>query len=76
MTTLHRPKPMPNIVLDFGRYRGRAVASVAAQDPGYLLWVATLPKVRGNPALWASVRGYLLQQLQAEIDAEMNGDLA
>ena len=66
----------PNIVLTFGKYQGRSVATVAAQDLRYLTWMASLPTVRANPTLWASVRGHLIEAFQAELDGERFGALA
>lgn len=68
-------KRFPNIVLSFGKYEGRSVAAVAKCDLRYLTWLASLPVVRGNPALWASVRGHLLEQLQREVETELIAEL-
>jgi len=70
------PEPLRDLVLTFGKYSDKGVAWVAQHDLRYLAWMASLPTVRANPNLWASVRGHLIAALQAELDAERFGSLA
>ena len=74
-TNMHA-NPVRNLIIEFGKYRGRSVATLAKIDPAYLCWISTLPKVRNTPALWESVRGHLMLVFQAEINAERFADLA
>jgi uncharacterized protein (DUF3820 family) len=71
--TLHKHK---NVAIHFGKYKGRSIAWIAAHDSRYLMWLGSLPVVRGNQLLWPRVRGQLLKILQAEFDAEHFGDIA
>ncbi len=65
-----------NLVMDFGKYKGRTIARIAEQDPRYLMWIGSLPAVRRRSLLWSSVRGHLLKILQDELTRERFGDLA
>jgi len=66
----------PNILIEFGKYKGRSVATVAAQDFRYLLWLSTLPTIKTRTNLWRCIRAHVVAALQAEIDAERFGDIA
>ena len=66
----------PNILIEFGKYKGRSVATVAAEDLRYLHWLCTLPSIRARVNLWRSIRAHVVAALQHEIDSERFGSLA
>lgn len=71
-----KPNLLPNAKIEFGRFKGRSVSTVAATAIRYLLWLSALPSIRARTNLWKSIRAHLVAALQAEIDAELHGDLA
>lgn len=75
MNSLTNQKPL-NVVMCFGKYNGRSMVWIAEHDPRYLMWIGSLPVVRSRRDLWSSVRGLLLEILQAELNQDHFGDLA
>ena len=75
MEKINACKPLDR-VMRFGKYKGQMMSWVAQRDPRYLMWIGSLPMVRSRRDLWPSVRGFLLEILQAEQDADRFGDLA
>lgn len=65
---------MNDLVLDFGKYRGQRLSSVSQAAPQYVLWIATLPRVRSDPLLWPAVRGRLVASLLSEMQDELQAE--
>jgi len=50
----------PDHILSFGKHEGRRVSAVAADDPGYIFWLASVRAGRDRgPHLWNAIKAHL-----------------
>jgi hypothetical protein len=65
---------MDQAVIHFGKYENKSLRWIAENDGQYLLWLASLPRLRENRELWPTLRRLVIEHLQQ--DAGLLCDLA